>query len=99
MQSNLTFDLILGLCRCCEHGQNYHPKGDNLNRVYYFVEPNLVPSNILCGVYLQQGNIRHGGLIISEESYHNRLVAFTARAGYQLSDKEIKTAVRIWPCK
>jgi hypothetical protein len=99
MQGNPTFDLILGLCRCREHAQNYHPNGHNRNRTYYFVEPNLVPSNMLCGACLQQGNIRHGGLIISEESYYNRLVAFTARAGYQLSDKEIKTAIRIWPRK
>ncbi len=99
MQANFTFDLIGGLCRCCKHAQSYHPKGGNLNRVYFFVEPNLVPSNMLCGACLQQGNIKHGGLIISEESYHNRLVAFTARAGYQLTDEEIKTAIRIWPRK
>jgi len=97
MQQHSDFDLIMGLCRCSEHALHYRPKQQNYHRVYFFVDAALVPSNLLCGACLQQGKIRHGGLIISEESREQRLVAFRAHSGYQLSDEDVQSAKRIWP--
>jgi len=97
MQQRSDFGLIMGLCRCSEHVQAYRPRRQNYHRVYFFIDPALVPSSLLCGACLQRGKIRHGGLIISKESLEQGLVAFRAHSGYQLDDKGIQSAKRIWP--
>ncbi len=90
------FDLLMGLCRCEEHAQNYQPKKDK-HRKKYFIPGKLISEFLLCGACMQAGKANHGGLIVSEESLEEGVVVFRAHAAYELNDNLKKSVKLIWP--
>ena len=97
MELTADLNLLIGRCRCEEHAHNYVPRPQNRDRVFYFIEPSHFPEQLLCGACLMLFRIRHGGLVISEESRREHTVLFQAFAGFQLTDRQIEDAIQIWP--
>lgn len=89
--------LLIGRCRCDEHAHRYEPQSQNRHRVFYYIRPHHFPEQLLCGACLMLGIIRHGGLVISEESRREGTVLFYAFAGWSLTSQEIQDATQIWP--
>jgi hypothetical protein len=94
----MQLNALLGLCRCRQHADRYAPRAQNASRSWYFLPPEHVAEDLLCGVCAQSdGRSLHGGLVLSEESRKERTVLFKAFGGYRLSAEMGKHLEKIWP--
>ena len=97
MEISTDLNLLIGPCRCEEHEHNHVPRPQNRHRVFYYIKPQHFPDQLLCGARLMLGRIRHGGIVISQESRREYTVLFQAFAGFQLTGGQIEDAIQIWP--
>lgn len=75
-------DPLHGHCLCQMHAMKFRPKRTGIK--FFFVPPDAVPSQMVCGRCAPQ-SIVHGGLAVSEESLGKGVVTFMKNAAYDLS--------------
>lgn len=77
---------------------DYSPRDHNRSREYYFLPPEGIPEEMLCGACLQsKGESRRGGLVVSGEAKEEGVVAFVAYGAYRLRSDQISRLQKIWP--
>jgi predicted O-methyltransferase YrrM len=89
---------LIGRCRCQEHAETYRPQPQNQNMVFYYIDPDHIPQELLCSRCLQKDVVRHGGVIVSDEALRQGIAIFAHYPGWQLTDEQKANAKRrIWP--
>lgn len=91
-------NFLIGRCRCADHAKNYKPRPHNQSRKFYFIPPDYVDENLLCGACAEIGRGEvHGGIVLSEESRRTGIVLFEAFAGLHLNEEQLFHTIQIWP--